>query len=181
MPSISKAGEWPLLECLIATEWRDTNKITSIVIARQADTGHVAVGSFLVDLACLGVKNAMARVFPSPGEYRREYLNDLIERQPMTKCSLDLAAKVIDEATKYAKNLGFKPHKDARQALKVMGQAYPENASETIPLGDDEGKPLFIAGPYDNAKRIVQTLDRNVGPGNYHYLTPMDDFEILEE
>jgi len=187
MPSINKAGEWPLFECLIAAEWRDTKKIAQIVVARQADTGHIAVGAFLVDLACLGVKNALTRVFPSPGEYRREYLNGLMERQPMTECDLDLAAKVIEEATKYAKSLGFKPHKDVRKALKVMGKAHPENSSETIPLGGDEGKPFFIAGPYDNTNRIIQILDRNVGPGNYHYLVPMDDpslmgdFEIIEE
>lgn len=172
-PSLSKAGEWPLLECLIAKNWRDTSQITQIVVARQADTDHVAVGAFLIDLGCLGVKNALAKVFISKGEYQREYRSHVMQSQPMQKCDLDLAAKVIDEATKYAQSLGFKPHRDARQALKVLGDANPQNRSETVPLGGEDGKPFFVAGPYDNARRIMQTLDRNVGEGNYHYLIPL--------
>lgn len=33
------------------------------------------------------------------------------------------------------------------------------------------GKPYFQQGPYDNPTRVMRTLDRSVGPGNYHFTT----------
>ena len=59
-------------------------------------------------------------------------------------------------------------------ALKILGDAQPENRTETIPLGKD-GKPLFVNGPYDNVDRIIRILDRNVGQGNYEVLIFLQD------
>ena len=179
--SIDKVGKWPLIECLISADWRDTYQLGQIIVARQASTGHVAMGVFLIDLGCLGVKNAMAEVFPSINAYHQGYRAKVMEMQPMESCDLDLAAKVIDEAIKYAHSLGFKPHRDTRKALKVLGEANPYNSAETVPLGGKDGKPLFIAGPYDNSKRIIQILERNVGAGNYNYSIPVEDSSSLEE
>jgi hypothetical protein len=32
-----------------------------------------------------------------------------------------------------------------------------------------DGQPYFQQGPYDNAGRIIRTLDKSVGPGSYHF------------
>ena len=34
------------------------------------------------------------------------------------------------------------------------------------------GKPAFVAGTYDDTKRINALLEKNVGPGNYKYISP---------
>ena len=173
-PLLDMAGNWPLLECLIHANWRDTGEISHVVIARKSPGGDVAVGVFLVDLAWLGVKNALTNLF-SEDVYYGEFRTRVMESQPLEDCDLDLAAKVVDEAVKYARSLGFGPHPDSRKAFKVLGKANPENCAEEVPLGGEDGKPLYIAGPHDNPKRIMQTLERNVGEGNYHYLAPVDD------
>lgn len=33
----------------------------------------------------------------------------------------------------------------------------------------DEGKPFFIQGVRDDPVRIMRTLERSVGPGNFHF------------
>jgi hypothetical protein len=33
-----------------------------------------------------------------------------------------------------------------------------------------DGKPLFVAGPYDNARAIVNQLMRTAGEGNFDYV-----------
>jgi len=38
------------------------------------------------------------------------------------------------------------------------------------------GKPFFIAGPHDNAARILKQLEKTAGPGNYDYLVPLDAY-----
>ena len=168
--ALKEMGQWPLLECLISQEWQQEGELRQIAVARQSPaTGEVALGSFLVDQACLGVKNALANVFSSPAEYRREYRQHLMASQPIMECDLDLAAKVIQEGIGYARSLGFAPHSDAAVAMKILGDAHPENCDVTVPLGKD-GKPLFINGPYDDVARIIRILDRNVGQGNYDFL-----------
>lgn len=179
-----QSRHWPLLECRIAAEWRDTNQICQIIIARKSDKlGIVVAGVYIVDLACLGVKNAYAAVFRSEYEYRQELRERLDSTQTMINCELDLAAKIIDEGVKYARSLGFRPNKDIRDANLVLGEANPENCDEEIPLGGPEGKPMFIEGPHDDARKILRVLERKVGAGNFNYLMSMggDDFFFDDE
>lgn len=174
-PKLAEVGQWSLLECLISQSWQDTTQLCQVAVARQSPaTGEVVVGGFVVDLACLGVKNALTNLYPSAAVYRREYHQHLLASQPMMDCDLDLAAKVIEESIIYARSLGFKPHSDATMALKILGDAHPENRAETIPLGKD-GKPLFVNGPYDDVERILRILNRNVGQGNYEMLIFLED------
>ncbi|HID53566.1 MAG TPA: hypothetical protein EYP41_16230 [Anaerolineae bacterium] len=186
MSLLRSSGSWPLLEVIINAEWEDTMQITQLVIARRGPTGQVAIGTFLIDLACLGVKNAYGYLFPNERAYRNSLRADMTSKQKMVAIELDCAAKIIEEAIAYAKKLGFRPHKDIRYARPVMGETHPEQCDLDVPLGGPEGKPFFIAGPYDNPERIMRILDRKVGPGNYTYLTPIgpetlffedDDFE----
>ena len=64
------SGSWPLLECLLSKEWQREGAITQTLVARRSPWGQIAVGVFLVDLGCLGVKNAFGRVINSLQEYR---------------------------------------------------------------------------------------------------------------
>lgn len=190
-----QSAGWPLLECLIPVEWQNTEMVHQICVARRSPIGYVAAGVYLVDLGCLGVKNAYATVFSSEAEYRRELVAVLKRGQEMRTADLDLIAKIIEEAITYAQTLGFSPHKDIRQANMVMGtEARPENCDIEVPVGGSDGKPFFFAGPYDNVERVMRTLDRSVGHGHYHFFAPIgapfldddefdddDDYEDNEE
>jgi hypothetical protein len=90
----------------------------------------------------------------------------------MTKADLNLAAKIIREAIAYAGELGFKPHRDYRSAMLMLDDADPEACDESIPLGKD-GKPFFVAGPYDNVDRIMSKLTRKLGPDGFTYVVPI--------
>jgi len=168
----SVTGEWPLRECLIAESWKEPGGLTSILIARESFYGHVAVASFLVDQGCLGVKNAFLRIFDDIGDYL-DMRYHAMAMQDMIPCELSLAAKVIHEAINYARNLGIEPHRDYRKASAILGDADPTACPDTIPLGGPDGKPFYVAGPYDNAKRIVSTLNRTLGPDGYTYIVPL--------
>ena len=175
------AGHWPLHECLLTKAWQQPEEITQILVARRSPTGQIACGAFLVDLGCLGVKNAFADLFDSQREYK-ELRSEFMEGQAMIKADLNLAAKIIHEAIAYAGELGFKPHRDYRDAMLMLGDADPEACDVPIPLGKD-GKPFFVAGPYDNVDQIMSKLTRKLGPDGFHYLVPLsrDEEFFLEE
>ena len=102
--------------------------------------------------------------------------------QVMIKADINLVAKIIREAIAYAKDLGFKPDPDYRDAMLVLGDADPDACDKSIPLGKD-GKPFFVAGPYDNVSRTMAKLERKLVPDSFHFLVPLsgDEEFFLEE
>jgi len=136
-----------------------------------------------VDLGCLGVKSAFGRVFNTLREYR-ELRDGMMGRQDMVQADINLVAKIIREAITYAQDLGFKPDPDYRDAMPVLGGADPDACSTPVPLGSKDGKPLFIAGPYDNVDRIIAKLTRKLGPDGFYYMVPIggdEEIFLLDE
>jgi hypothetical protein len=177
------AGRWPLHECLLTKEWQEEGAITQILVARRSSSGQIAVGVFLVDLGCLGVKSAFGRLLHTMQEYR-ELRDGMKANQDMIKADINLVAKIIREAIAYAEDLGFKPDPDYRDAMLVLGDADPDACDVPIPLGGKDGKPFFVAGPYDNVDRIMSKLTRKLGPDGFTYVVPVGGDEevfLLDE
>jgi hypothetical protein len=169
---VRRAAHWPIYECLISRDWQSTDNITQIVVARGSPEGHIAAGVFLVDLACLGVKDAFAHVFDSITAYD-ELRESIKSQQPLVRADLDLVAKVIREALAFARRFGFSPHPDYYSAAPLLEGANPDAATTSVPQGKD-GKPFFVAGPHDNVPRILAQLAKSAGPGNFDSVVPLD-------
>jgi hypothetical protein len=160
-----------------------------LVIARYKSEGRVEAGVFLLDVYCLGVKDAFFRQF-SAAEFTK-FLNDVFSgypEAPPLERSAAWGRKLVEDAVEYARRLGFAPHPDYKQGAKVMGGINSKECSERFVFGS-EGKPLYVAGPYDGeAKRnaIMRTLTKKLGPQGFHFIMPVDpegeeDFEEDEE
>jgi len=177
------SGHWPLHECLLTEEWQEERAITQILVARRSPSGQIAIGTFLVDLGCLGVKSAFGRLFDTRWEYE-ELRNGMMSHQDMIKADVNLVAKIIREAIAYAQELGFKPDPDYRDAILVLGDADPDACDVPIPLGGKDGKPFFFAGPYDNVDLIMAKLTRKLGPDGFHFIFPVsgdEDVFLLDD
>lgn len=169
--ALRAAAAWPLHECLISRDWQSGEALVQILVARQSPAGSLAAGVFLVDLGCLGVKSAFVTMFRSFAEH--ETLRQrLMSTQPLMHADLNLAAKIIRDGLAYARQLGFDPDPDYREASVLLAGADADACDDQIPLGKD-GKPFFVAGPRDNAKKIIAQLNRAVGAGNFHFLVPL--------
>ncbi len=174
--SLRSAGNWSLYECLLTKDWRNTRTLTQILVSRRS-SGQIAVGSFLVDQGCLGVKSAFGRKVT-----KREYQqlrNNLTSRQEVIKADIDLVAKIIQEAIAYAGDMGFRPDPDYRDGMLVLGHADPDACEEDIPVGGEDGKPYYFAGPYDDVDQIMDQLMHQFGPDGFHYVVPVQDVEDL--
>ena len=177
---LRSSGNWPLHECLLTKEWQEEGAITQILVARRSPLGQIATGTFLVDLGCLGVKSAFASLFHSRREYEQKLRAMITSHQEMIQADLDLVAKIIREAIAYAKELGFKPDPDYRDAMLVLGDADPDACDVPVPLGGRDGRPFYIAGPYDNVDRVMAKLMRKLGPDGFTYLIPIsEDTEVF--
>ena len=165
---LKSAAKWPLLECLVSRDWQTPGEIVQTLVARRSPAGDVAAGVFLVDLGCLGVKDAFASLFASQAAYERGVRKTITSQQPMIATDLNLVAKIIREGIAYARQFGFSPHRDYYEPALLLAEADPDACPASVPLGF-EGKPHFINGPYDNVPKILRQLTKTAGPGNFHF------------
>lgn len=172
---VLQAATWPLMECRVNETWRDPMQLTQVVLARRSQsTGEVAAAAYLVDRACLGVKNALVARFATAQAYRSQFAEHFGGFQEMIPVDLDLAAAIIQVGLDYAASLEFRPHRDYAEAALLLGDADPLAVVEDIAVGGSDGKPHFVAGPYDNPTRVIKHLERLLGPGNFYFTAPVD-------
>jgi hypothetical protein len=84
--------------------------------------------------------------------------------------TLQQAQDIIFGSIEYAVALGLKPHPDFAAAKDHLGEW---NHKTELEFGRD-GKPFFMAGPYDNVNKIMRTLTQSVGTHNFDFMTPLD-------
>jgi hypothetical protein len=152
--------------------------IGQVVIARYKAGDRVELGVFLVDIFCLGVKNAF---FTQCDEAELEAILQRLfnNDRPVEEHSGAWGRKLVEGALEYARKLGFAPHRDYKKAARVMGGIDPKTCPETFVFGK-EGKPMFIAGPNENEARcqlILSVLTKKCGKDGFHYLMPLGDMD----
>lgn len=179
MPSLRKAGDWPLYEVLLNEDWDQPQTLSSIVVARRSPNGYIATGNFLVDRGCLGVKNAFGRLVDETSY--RKFVREMGEHQRMIQADIHLAAKIVRDAIAYARQFGFQPNRDTPQAMQVLGNVDPDVCTIDIPLGGEDGKPFFHSGPYDDVGRIVTKLTKAVGPDGFTVIIDMRGSDFFDD
>jgi hypothetical protein len=180
---VLKAQDWPLAEVLLSQNWNEQGRLITILVARRSPQGQIASADFLVDLACLGAKSTTIHLFKTQREYEQTRRRKLLETQPMAPADPNLVAKILDTSVAYAKQWGFDPDPAPvyYQARLLLSDARPEACSVPVPTGGPEGKPYFVAGPYDDVPRIMAKLTRAAGPDGFHYLVMAGDPEVFDE
>ena len=176
-----KARTLPILECLVNNEWEETG-LANIMVSRKHTNGNITMGMFLVDLKCLGIKNAFYRFNISESEYR-ELLGKMEENMDMESISYTLAHNIVYAGIEFAEEYSLKPHKDFSVAKYILEEDTDDIELTEIECGKNE-KPLYVQGPLDNdvrARQIIAHLEKHAGPGNYHYILTGDNNNEPEE
>ena len=170
---LEAAALWPVFECLVSSCWQETTNLTHIIVAKEPPFGGVICCVFLVDLGCLGPKEAFVTQFRTRSQYETEFRALLMNREPMLPVEYPLAAKILSESLRYARHLGFELPPQVRATLDALGPLDAAAAcQEEIPLGGKDGIPCYMAGPHDNVDHIMATLTRKCGNGNFHFTVP---------
>jgi hypothetical protein len=177
---LSRYSSAPVLHCFVQSNLWATG-IGAVLICRELTGGRVAFANFLVDVFCLGVKDAFAEITPR-SHYQTNVYERLAQHRPLTRVSPSHVRKLVEEAVAYARRLGLEPHPDYRLAQQLFGDIDVADCPETFTFGKD-GKPFFVSGPFDSPARchqIMSILGRTCGEGNFHYLMEMSHGELNE-
>jgi hypothetical protein len=142
-----------------------------VLLARQERASRVTVTGFLVDAYCLGVKDVIGPEVMGSGSlttYVPTYYSAF--DHPPLSISVEQAQVIVHDSVAYARGLGFEPAAGFADTAAHLGR--PPGDRPVIGFGR-EGKPFYFSGPYDDPRKVVQTLERTCGTGNYHYVAPL--------
>jgi hypothetical protein len=132
-------------------------------------TAAGSVCGYLVDVYCLGVKNALGpqiineRDLPA---FLRRFFTPFDTVSAPLAAPLELARHLVWGAVDYASQLGFEPAPDFEPAAGHLG---PWQETSAITFGR-HGVPFYVSGPFDNPARVVRALTSSVGEGNFHFI-----------
>jgi hypothetical protein len=158
--------DWPSTDAPGYFDELGPSGLVTVLVAVERGGSKVAACGYLVDVYCLGVKNALGprgvdrRKLP---EFVHQYFNAYDE--PPLPAPIDLARHLVLGAVAYARELGFEPHPDFAAAAACLE---PWTGPSAISFGLN-GKPFYMEGPHDNAASVIKTLERSVGQGNFDF------------
>lgn len=166
--SPAMASEAPVYECVVPESAFEVG-IGNLMFSRSLADGRLAVSVFLLDMYCLGVKDALYSI---SGETQYAYqLRKMDTEGGFKRLDPCCFRKLVEGAVTYASDLGFEPHRDYARVRQIFGNVDAAACSESFQYGD-HGKPHYVRGPNENqaeVKRIIEQLRRRVGDGNYDY------------
>ena len=145
-----------------------------VVLARTLPSGQVGASFFLVDVWCLGVKDAFFLVMPQ--QAFEERMHESSRDQPVVVIDPSVARKLLHDAAAYAGSFGLAPSTGFAKAEALFGEI--PMATKTFSFGKD-GKPFFMSGPNDSRTRIRNIMDKlvkSVGPDGFDYIVNVDGF-----
>jgi hypothetical protein len=173
-----KARTLPVYECKVNNNWAEAG-LANLSIARKHTNGNLTMGFYMVDLKCLGVKDAHYHFNISEHQYR-EIIERFESHMQVETISYELAHNIVYAALEYAEDLGFAPHRDFTSVARYI----LEEDTDDIELIDidcgAEGKPLYVRDEEDTdkqAKAIIAQLEKTAGPGNYDFIDIVQDEE----
>jgi hypothetical protein len=174
----TQARSLTIFECVINTDW-EISGLCNIMVARQHKTGNITMGIYLVDMFCLGVKDAQYEF----NLYQDDY-QEIKERFPnWESCDYALAHNIIFGSIAYAEDYGFKAHKGFETARFILEE--DDEAVELIELDFGlNGKPHYVSGPYDDPVKIsnvMAILTRTAGEGNFTFADVSDMFDDMDD
>ncbi|MBX3748756.1 MAG: UPF0149 family protein [Opitutaceae bacterium] len=162
-------------DAYVDKQWQETG-IALVLIARIRDDGSADFGGFLVDLLCLGVKDA----FGDFGVMSADVNGFVQERLPeefRERIHPACAKKMIEGAVAYAKTHGFAPHRDYRKARKLLTGIDASQCPTDFTFGED-GKPCYVRSSDDDdirVERVLAMLEARYGPDGYSFVDLDDD------
>jgi hypothetical protein len=159
----------PIHECLVPADLFEQG-IGNLVISRSLADGRIAMSLLLLDVFCLGIKNALYALV-TRDEYARR-VQKLPAAEHYQRVPPACFCKLVAGAVAYAQDLGFYPHADYAVASQIFGNLNAEQCPEHFQYGH-KGMPYYISGPNETqteAQSIVEQLNRRLGPDKFHYV-----------
>ena len=108
----------PIHECLVPQGLFEEG-IGNLIFSRRLPDGRIALGMFLLDVFCLGVKNAFSTTLSTTNYEQR--IHDWRGPETLKPTPPACLRKLVEGGVAYARELGFNPHPDYAVTSQIFG------------------------------------------------------------
>jgi hypothetical protein len=167
---VLRAAEAPIQHCLLSADLFEIG-IGTMILARGVTRHHLAVGVFLLDVFCLGIKDAMFKSLES--DELEMYIEATNAGSPPVSLQPGDARKLLRDLAAWSQSVGFAPHCDFATVERIFGDVSADESEANFPFGHD-GKPVYIPGPFDSPtliRRRVEQLQKHLGDDGFEIET----------
>ncbi len=152
---VRRLAERPLYRCLLHGDASEAG-IATVFLAREAETGEIAMAAFLVDTYALGIKDVVFSLL-EPSQFD-EFISLARAAAPVVPVDPAYARKLLRDARAYAASLGLRPHRNFAAVERLFGDVRAEDCTETFAFGLD-GKPFYAVGPLETPAQSIVGSD----------------------
>jgi hypothetical protein len=170
MIRLKSADRWPIVAAMVPENLWEMG-LGQLVFARRMPDGDIACAGFLVDVFCLGVKNAFWQIVT--GAQYDELVERVEQSGRLIKESPEYFSKLVHCAADYAQALGFPPHRDFRHARLLLAGIDPSQCHDEFEFGKD-GVPLYVRGPNESMTK-AESIAARVRAAGGHFVFMMSD------
>ncbi len=177
---IRRAATAPIHACYVQDSLFESG-VGMVFLIREIGLSDYAVGGFLVDLYCLGVKDAFFEDFDE--EELEVLLRGAETTSHLAPVDPSYARKLLRDAAAYAQSLGLAPHPDYAATEPLFGDVAADACDVEFTFGL-EGRPYYVPGPTESPTQIRRRLDllrRRLGNDGFDFGAPVDALEDLDD
>jgi hypothetical protein len=164
----------PIVACMV-TENFESVGMSTLTVVRKLSLGRYGIAAFVLDLWCLGVKDAFFRV-AEPDDYE-VYQAGLAAAGGTAPIDPSRARRLLHDTAAYGVSNGFPPPADYVEVERIFGDVAAAEASFTFGLN---GKPHYVPGPDEThlrTKRILAVLEQRFGLDGFTFASPFELFD----
>jgi len=159
--AVRVASTLPFGPAFMTPSWRDGDeaepRLVTVVITRKMPDGTLLPAIMLVDRTCLGVKDAFV-IEPRDRNALTIHIDAIAEAhgvKNLEETSVLEAQSLVLHAVRYARSIGFEPHRDYADAAEVVGT--PTEPLIMTPLAEPS-RPVYVSGPNDDEVAVQKVL-----------------------
>lgn len=174
---VRRAAGTPIQHCLLSKALFDDGMGT-LLLARGVTPYDVALGTFLLDAYCLGIKDVMFGVVDED-EFEM-YVETMGAASPLISVEPTYARKLLRELAAWARSIGFPPQRDFAAVEQLFGDVSADACEQVFRFGRD-GKPIYMPGPSESSSLIrgrIEQLRKRLGDDGF--TLGIDDIDGIE-
>ncbi len=175
----TQSRKLPIYKCYINKDWKSA-RMANVFVMRKHINGNLTVGIYLIDLACLGIKDTFF-FFNLPEREINERLD--LPNIFLQEVEYNLAHNVVFAAHDYALDYDINPHKDFAITKFILEEDDDNIPLIEIPVGGEDGKPLLVLQPGQSTKykHVYDKLVKNVGKDNFNFVMGEDELYNFDD
>ena len=166
--------------CYINRNWRDSGQAVTYCLVAVPGEGH-AMAAFLVDLWCMGLKDAWGHLQINPEEFREQMLEPMSREVELVRVDLEVVRRIVAGGIRFAEQNGFRLPRRCDRWTALLGGVGDTAAADLADFGVD-GRLRFVGNVEDLRRRLIGcTPEQFRAREDVDFVIGDDDFTLLDD